>query len=407
MSKKILFLLIFFQVLSVYAFEIKSEVSSEKEIKKRVHIKTDNLNLSVISLNTEEKEYYAASFTTPWFGFGKLKSRGLFTESLNPCGYSPTSEVFFQQSDLALDTSITDTGKYGMFVKPGEHLMFFAYGDEDNWYVRGIKSEFNIGDLSLVMMFENSDAEENDTEIFNAFFNLMYEKECFFFSSCTGSCFGSYTENGVFNREYLTLFYKNYFELNLMFSGTSDNYQSPGGKPPSSQYKYGVDAWVRPFRPIKVSCVYYNDYKRPDLNDELYNDFIQHLHTTLTLYLWNFKLTGGYTWENNFKNTSEKVKEEQFDSGIRFNYGSFYISLSNIYYMKDSHHYRDVWNATARFYFDPIQLSFTFKRDIEEEITDTFKEEVMLRTYPVFIKFTHKKEGDKESEFIVGATINY
>ena len=69
--------------------------------------------------------------------------------------------------------------------------MFFAYGEEDNWDVRGIKSDINLGGLTMELMFENSDSEQNDTEIFNAFFNLMYEKEYFFFSSCTGISFGS------------------------------------------------------------------------------------------------------------------------------------------------------------------------------------------------------------------------
>ena len=125
-----------------------------------------------------------------------------------------------------------------------------------------------------------------------------------------------------------------------MFSGTSDNYLSPGCKVSASQYKYGLDTWIRPFKPVKMSCIYYNDYKRPDLNDELYNDFIQHLNTKIMLYIWNFRLAGGYTWENDFKNTSETEKEEQLDFDIRFDCDFLCINLSNTYYIKNKYHYR-------------------------------------------------------------------
>lgn len=407
MRKIYILLFLFLSVINLYSNEIKTECSSEKEIKKRVHIKTDNLNLCAISLKTEDKDYYNASFTTPWFGFGKLKSRGLLTESLNPCGYSPTSEVFFQDSDLILDTSITDSGKYGMYVKPGEYLMFYSYGDKEDWYIRGIKSDISIGDIAISMIIENSDVEERNSEIFNAFLNLIYENDWFMFSGCSGCSFGDYTENGIFNREYISFFYKKLFEFNLMFSGMTENYLRPGGVVPSSQYKYGIDTWVRPIKQIKLSFLYYNDYKMPDIKDDFYNDFIQHMNTQLTLYFWDLRLTGEYTWEKNFKNTSERERKEELEIGIRYDREPFCLMLSNVYYIKDYYHYRDVWKATARFDFDPIELSFTYKRDIQEEITNTFKEEIMLRSYPICLKFTHKKDGDKESEFIFSGTINY
>ena len=79
-------------------FEVKSECSSEMVAGRRLDISWDSLEICTVSEKRAEKDFFTVSAVTSWFGFGHLKTRGLLTESMNPCGYSPTSEVFFETS---------------------------------------------------------------------------------------------------------------------------------------------------------------------------------------------------------------------------------------------------------------------------------------------------------------------
>ena len=56
-------------------FEVKSECSSEKVIRQRVDIKGETMEVCAVSEKTEEKDFCTASFITPWFGFGRLRTR--------------------------------------------------------------------------------------------------------------------------------------------------------------------------------------------------------------------------------------------------------------------------------------------------------------------------------------------
>ena len=116
-------------------FEVKSECSSEKVIKRRVDVKGESLEVCAVSEKTEEKEFGTVSAATPWFGFGRLKTRGLLTEAMNPCGYSPASEVFFESARLVLDRSIGESGTYGVFARPMTGLTCFSLGNKDYQYI--------------------------------------------------------------------------------------------------------------------------------------------------------------------------------------------------------------------------------------------------------------------------------
>jgi hypothetical protein len=141
-------------------FEIKSECSSEMVAKRRLDIKWDSLEICAVSEKTEEKDFSTVSAITPWFGFGHLKTRGLLTESMNPCGYSPTSEVFFETARLVMDRSIGESGTYGIFVKPMAFLTCFSLGKRDNQYLRGVLANVSISDYSFSILLENSDIQE-------------------------------------------------------------------------------------------------------------------------------------------------------------------------------------------------------------------------------------------------------
>ena len=233
-------------------FEIKGECSSEKVAKRRVDIKGEALEVCAVSEKGEEKDYKAVSAVTPWFGFGHLRTRGLFTEAMNPCGYSPTSEVFFEPCRLVMDRSIGESGTYGLFVKPLESVMLFSLGTSENQYIRGIMAELFVQDLSLFLLLENSDIQgysstsswylskpevEGGGELWNLLLNCIYEKDWFLVSLTAGCGWGDYVERSFFNRDYITFFYSNIFELNFMFAGTTEEYLAPGGTIPASQYK--------------------------------------------------------------------------------------------------------------------------------------------------------------------------
>lgn len=403
-------------------FEVKSECSSEKVIKRRVDIKGDALEVCSVSEKTMENEFYMVSAVSPWFGFGRLKTRGLLTEAMNPCGYSPTSEVFFEPARLVLDRSIGENGTYGVFVKPMTGLTCFSLGDRDNQYMRGILASASINDLSFSLLLENSDIKEYSSpsswylqkpenaggaELWNMLFNSIYEKEWFLISLTAGTCWGDYVENGFFNRDYVTFFYKSLFELNLMFSGTTEQYLAPGGTVPSSQYKYGVDAWLRPWKPLKISGVWYTDYKRPDFKDLYYNDFARHLTLKSTLYLWDFTLSASYAADTVFSNTSETTEKRQYTGSIVYDADFIRLSFSNQWYIENDRYCRDVVTAGCKLYFEYLQASLTWKRDIGEEITDSFSEELVLRLDNFRLNLSHKKNGDKPSVFTVTGIINY
>ncbi len=403
-------------------FEIKSECSSEKIVKRRVDIKGESLEVCAVSEQTEEQEFRTVSACTPWFGFGHLRTRGLLTEAMNPCGYSPSSEVFFESARLVLDRSIGDSGIYGVFVKPMAGLTFFSLGEEDNQYVRGVLADIAINDFSCCFLLENSDVQEYSSpsawylskpwnnggaELWNLLFNCIYDKEWFLVSLTAGSCWGDYVERGFFNRDYVTFFYKNLFELNLMFAGTTEQYLAPGGSIPASQYKYGVDAWMRPWKPIKFYGVWYTDYKRPDYKDLYYNDFARHLTLKASLDLWDFTLSAAYGADTVFSNTSETTEKRHYTGSMVYDADYIRFSLSNQWYTEDDRYCRDVVTAGCRLYFEYLQASFTWKRDIGEEITDSFDEELVIRLDYFRLILSHKKNGDKPSVFTVTGIINY
>ena len=145
-------------------FEIKSECSSEKEIKRRVDVKENSLEICAVSDRSTDNEFCSASVISPWFGIGHLKTRGIFTEAMNPCGYSPTSEVFFEAGTLTLDRSISDSGTFGIFVRPFSWLSFFSLGNDDQQYIRGLSSSLSIQDLSIYLLLENSDIQPYSSE---------------------------------------------------------------------------------------------------------------------------------------------------------------------------------------------------------------------------------------------------
>ncbi|MBO7048552.1 MAG: hypothetical protein J6W68_00160 [Spirochaetia bacterium] len=402
--------------------EIKSECSSEKVIKRRVDIKGEVLEVCAVSEKEEEKEFETVSAVTPWFGFGHLKTRGLLTESMNPCGYSPTSEVFFEPARLVMDRSIEESGTYGVFVKPMDGLTCFSLGSREEQYIRGVLASLSINDFTCCLLFENSDIQEYSSpsswylsrpensggaELWNLLFNSIYEKEWFLISFTAGSCFGDYVEWGFFNRDYFTFFYSNLFELNFMFSGTTEQYLAPGGSVPASQYKYGVDAWFRPWRPLKLSGVWYTDYKRPDYKDLYYNDFARHLTLKAALYAGDFTFSASYSADTVFADTSETTEKRDYQGSIVYDSDFLRLSLSNQWYVEDERFYRDVVTAGFKLYFEYLQASFTWKRDIGEQITDSFSEELVLRLDNFRLNVSHKKNGDKPSLFTVTGIINY
>ena len=403
-------------------FEIKSECSSEKVVKRRVDIKGESLEVCAVSEKTEEKEFGIVSASTPWFGFGHLKTRGLLTEAMNPCGYSPASEVFFESARLVLDRSIGDRGIYGVFVKPMAGLAFFSLGEVDNQYVRGVLADIAINDFSCCLLLENSDIQEysspsswylskpensGGSELWNLLFNCIYDKEWFLVSLTAGSCWGDYVERGFFNRDYVTFFYKNLFELNLMFAGTTEQYLAPGGSIPASQYKYGVDAWLRPWKPLKFSGVWYTDYKRPDYKDMYYNDFARHLTLKTTLYAGDFTFSASYGADTVFDNTSKTTEKREYQGSVVYENDTVQLSLSNQWYIENERFYWDVVTAGFKLYFEYLQAGFTWKRDIGEEITDSFSEDLMLKLDYFRLNLSHKKNGDKPSVFTVTGIINY
>ena len=403
-------------------FEMKSECSTEKMVKRRIDIKGDSLEVCAVSEKNMEKEYDLVSAVTPWFGFGHLKTRGLLTEAMNPCGYSPASEVFFEQARLVMDRSIGEGGAYGVFVMPVPGLVCFSLGNKDEQYIRGILLNIAMNDLSLSLLLENSDIQEYSSpsswylsrpesegggELWNLLLNCIYEKEWFLISLTAGSCWGDYAERGFFNRDYITFFYRNIFELNFMFAGTTEEYLAPGGSIPASQYKYGVDAWFRPWRPLKLSGVWYTDYKRPDHKDLYYNDFARHLTLKAAFYPGDFTISAAYAADTVFDNKSETTEKREYQGSIVYENDNIRISLSNQWYFEDDRYCRDVVSAGLKLYFEYLQAGLTWKRDIGEEITDSFSEELIIKLDNFRLNLSHKKNGDKPSLFTVTGIINY
>ena len=192
-----------------------------------------------------------------------------------------------------------------------------------------------------------------------------------------------------------------------MFSGTTGQYLAPGGSVPSSQYKYGVDAWLRPWKPLKLAGVWYTDYKRPDCRDLYYNDFARHLTLKSTLYLWDFTLSAAYAADTVFDNTSQTTEKRHYTGSMVYDSDFIRLSFSNQWYIEDERFYRDVVTAGCRLYFEYLQASFTWKRDIGEEIADSFTGELIIRLDNFRLNLCHKKDGDKPSEFTVTGIINY
>ena len=403
-------------------FEIKSECSSEKDIKRRLDIKGDSLEVCAVSEKREEKDFSTVSAFTPWFGFGHLRTKGLLTEAMNPCGYSPASEVFFERARLVLDRSIGESGNYGLFVKPMDFLTCFSLGDKDTQYIRGVLADIALKDFSFSLLLENSDVQEfsspsswylskpekkGDAELWNLLFNCIFEKEWFLLSLTAGYSWGDYVERGFFNRDYITFFYSNIFELNFMFAGTTEEYLAPGGSIPASQYKYGADVWFRPWKPLKLSGVWYTDYKRPDSKDLYYNDFARHLTLKAALYLWDFTISASCGADTVFDNTSETTGKRHYQGSLVYDTDYFRLSISNQWYTEDDRYCRDVVIVGCKFYFEYLQAGFIWNRDIGEEITDSFSEELVLRLDNFRLNLAHKKNGDKLSVFTVTGIINY
>ena len=214
-------------------------------------------------------------------------------------------------------------------------------------------------------------------------------------------------ERGFFNRDYVTFFYKNLFELNLMFAGTTEQYLAPGGSIPASQYKYGVDAWLRPWKPLKFSGVWYTDYKRPDYKDMYYNDFARHLTLKTTLYAGDFTFSASYGADTVFDNTSKTTEKREYQGSVVYENDTVQLSLSNQWYIENERFYRDVVTAGFKLYFEYLQAGFIWKRDIGEAITDSFSEDLMLKLDYFRLNLSHKKNGDKPSVFTVTGIINY
>ena len=192
-----------------------------------------------------------------------------------------------------------------------------------------------------------------------------------------------------------------------MFAGTTEEYLAPGGSIPASQYKYGVDAWFRPWKPLKLSGVWYTDYRRPDCKDIYYNDFARHLTLKGALDLWDFTFSASCAADTVFDNTSETTEKRHYQGSVVFDTDYIRLSLSNQWYTEDDRYSRDVVTAGCRLYFEYLQVSFTWKRDIGEKITDSFDEELVLRLDNFRLNLSHKKNGDKPSVFTVTGIINY
>ncbi len=408
--------------MSAIEFEMKSECSTGKEISRRVDIKGEKLEVCAVSDKNEKKEFNAVSVITPWFGAGHLRSKGLLTESMNPCGYSPASEIFFEPCTLVLDRSISESGFYGIFVRPMIWLTLFSLGTPEEQYIRGFISRYSIQDFSLYLLLENSDIQEysslsswylskpeaqGGSELWNLLLNCILEKEWFLFSITAGIEAGDYVERGFFSREYITFFYSSLFELNFMFAGTTEQYLAPGGEIPASQYKYGTDIWIRPWRPFKISGVWYTDFKRPDKKDLYYNDYLRHLALQSSLDIGNFSFAISFTADTIFDNTSKTLEKKEYKGSAVWDCDVLRLSITNQWYFEDDRYCRDVITSGFKLYFDYFQAGFTWKRDIGNEILDTFSLELLAKLDHVRLKLSYKTNSDKSSLLTFGGTINY
>ena len=214
-------------------------------------------------------------------------------------------------------------------------------------------------------------------------------------------------DSSLFGRCYITFFYGNSFELNFMSAGTEEKFLAPGGKVPASQYKYGTDIWFRPFRQLKLSGVWYTDYKRPDDKDLLYNDFARHLTLKSTLDIWDFTLSASYVADTVFDNTGETTEKLQYQGNIVYENSIIRLSLQNHWYLEDDRYYRNAFTGSCRLSFEYLQAGFTWKRDVQDEIVDSFSEELIIKLDHIRLKLSHDKDGDKPSVFTVTGIINY
>ena len=134
---------------------------------------------------------------------------------------------------------------------------------------------------------------------------------------------------------------------------------------------------------------------------------LRHLSLKSTVYPGDFIISASFSADTVFADTSEKTEKREFTGSIVWDTDLIRLSLSNQWYIEDDRFYRDVLTAGFKLYFEYLQTSLTWKRDIREEITDSFTAELVLRLDYVRLKLSYKKSGNKDSLLTFTGIINY
>lgn len=401
--------------------EIRSFGSTEGISRRRLYIEDEDIKLSVVRSEKKGEEYSSLSFVSPVLGLGKLKTRGLFTEILNPCGYGPDTDVFTEEGKLVFDKGMTESGKYGMYAKPFGSLTFFTLGTSPEPEIRGLHACAGNNWFRLEALYENSDPVQNAGSSYylkntvhnekctlsNSALKLDIAHDFFMFSSVTALSSGSYMNSGLYNREFAAIFLGNRAEIDISFSGCTENYIAPLGKLPVSRYRYGISTLVYPFPFMSLSGKMCTDFRPPDFKDELYNDFVREWMLKTVIDVRNFRLKLSWEREDVFENTGEENEKSVAASGLSYDNGLLYLAFSCKLYMENGGETRKGTDSTLKLDFDKIRLSAGWKRDVREKITDTFSQELTLVNRNFELKLDHDKKTGECSTFSVTAEISY
>lgn len=396
--------------------KISSKVTSDWSVRSKADYRNKNFEATAINIESDEKNYTMCSVECDYFGFGKLKLRGLFSEIQNPCGYNPGSEVFFTRTYLTIDKSVSDSGRTGIYVEPFPWLCFFSLWDSNDANVNGISLGFSSANIEFSCMFQDSHVSDvkngsswyltrseqyEGCELMNVISSLNFITDWFSLMLCGGTCFGDYVNAGFYNRDMLSVYCFSWLELNILFSGTTEHYLAPTGKIPLSQYKYGAEIILWPFRDLKLSCMYYNDYQRPDMKDESYNDFTRNLNTSAVFSPGDFRFSLAYVWNDKFANDGTVSDKARIEAGASYSGDLFYIGVKNTYYLEEKDGVRNYTTVTGKMKGDFLRGEVTYRHDVTDELADSFLEKIVFDFRHLEIVLSHEKPAHKKSIFSI------
>ena len=317
-------------------FKFKTEIYKLDEIRNRIDFKFGFCRFLYVDVrNSDGPVHNSFGFSFPWVTAGPLIVKGLLREIYNPLGYSVTSSVFREKTDINLSSSFSNSGRNGLILEiVPDVLGFYQYESAEISKFGGFISYRNDLSAEILFNFSEPDADEVpdswflETPVFpggmlsHTAFRLSFKKPLFFIFLSAGFSGGKLVRPGYFTNTVLML-RNDFVEIGGLVGITSEYYFNPDGKNSNYHTSYYADIWIKAFDPLFFGGEYWSKKEHPGFIIDLYTESREGYLIKSRINMdfnkrYSIVLNSEFSNKYNYNDNGDTEIEESVDSNLIF-----------------------------------------------------------------------------------------